>query len=58
MKIELIGEVKDQPDGSGIVELDIDEEGKMYLMQLGFEVVLMRGIEAMKKEKPHKVALL
>ena len=50
MKIELIGEVKDQPDGSGIVELDIDEEGKMYLMQLGFEVVLMRGIEAMKEE--------
>lgn len=50
MKIELIGDVKDQPDGSGIVELDIDEEGKMYLMQLGFEVVLMRGIEAMKEE--------
>jgi hypothetical protein len=50
MKIELIGEVKDQPDGSGIVELDIDEEGRMYLMQLGFEVVLMRGIEAMKEE--------
>ena len=50
MKIELIGEVKDQPDGSGIAELDIDEEGKMYLMQLGFEVVLMRGIEAMKEE--------
>ena len=49
MKIELIGEVKDQPDGSGIVELDIDEEGKMYLMQLGFEVVLMRGIESMKE---------
>lgn len=50
MKIELIGDVKDQQDGSGIVELDIDEEGKMYLMQLGFEVVLMRGIEAMKEE--------
>jgi len=50
MKIELIGEIKDHPDGSGIAELDIDEEGKMYLMQLGFEVVLMRGIEAMKEE--------
>ena len=50
MKIELIGDIKDQPDGSGIAELDIDEEGKMYLMQLGFEVVLMRGIEAMKEE--------
>jgi len=50
MKIELIGDIKDHPDGSGIVELDIDEEGRMYLMQLGFEVVLMRGIEAMKEE--------
>ena len=50
MKIELIGDIKDHPDGSGIAELDIDEEGKMYLMQLGFEVLLMRGIEAMKEE--------
>jgi hypothetical protein len=30
----------------------------MYLMQLGFEYLLLQGIEAMKKEKPHKVALL
>ena len=36
--------------GSGIAELDLDEEGKMYLMQLGFEVLLMRGIESMKEE--------
>jgi hypothetical protein len=50
MKIELIGDIKDHLDGSGIAELDIDEEGKMYLMQLGFEVLLMRGIEAMKEE--------
>lgn len=49
MKIELIGDIKDNSDGSGIAELDIDEEGKMYLMQLGFEVLLMRGIESMKK---------
>jgi hypothetical protein len=50
MKIELIRDIKDHPDGSGIAELNIDEEGKMYLMQLGFEVLLMRGIEAMKEE--------
>ena len=50
MKIELIGDIKDHPDGSGIAELDIDEEGKMYLMQLGFEVLLMRGIESMKED--------
>jgi hypothetical protein len=51
MKIELIGDLIDQPDGSGIAELDIDEEGKMYLMQLGFEYLLLQGIEAMQKEK-------
>jgi hypothetical protein len=51
MKIELIGDIKDHPDGSGIAELDIDEEGKMYLMQLGFEYLLLQSIEAMKKEK-------
>jgi hypothetical protein len=58
MKLELIGDLVDQPDGSAIAELDVDEEGKMYLMQLGFEYLLLQGIEAMKKEKPHKVALL
>ena len=50
MKIAMIGNIVDQEDGSGIVELDIDDEGRMYLMQLGFEVVLMRGIESMKEE--------
>ncbi len=51
MKIEVIGDIVDQPDGSGLCELDIDEEGKQYLMQLGFEVLLMRGIDAMKQDK-------
>ena len=51
MKIEIIGEVVDQPDGSGMVDLDIDEEGKQYLIQLGFEVLLLRGINAMKHDK-------
>jgi len=51
MKIELIGEVIDQPDGSGMVELECDEEGKQYLMQLGFEVLLLRGMDAMKHDK-------
>ena len=51
MKIELIGDIIDQPDGSGIAELDIDEDGKMYLMQLGFEQLLMRGLALAKREK-------
>jgi hypothetical protein len=55
MIIKLIGEVRDNPDGSGLCELDIDEEGKMYLIQLGFEVVLMRGMEVMKKEYEEKI---
>ena len=50
MKIELVGEVIEHPDGTGIVELDIDEEGKEYLMQLGFEELIKRGIKAMEKE--------
>lgn len=55
MIIKLIGDVKDNPDGSGTAELEIDEEGRQYLMQLGFEVVLMRGMEEMKKEYAHKL---
>jgi len=44
MKIEIIGEVKDNPDGSGTVDLELDEEGKRYLIQLGFETLLKRGL--------------
>ena len=51
MKIEMIGDIVDNPDGSGQVELDCDEEGKQYLMQLGFEVLLLRGIKAIKHDK-------
>ena len=51
MRIEIVGDVKDQPDGSGMVELDLDEEGTKYLLQLGFEVLLNRGMDAMKKDK-------
>jgi hypothetical protein len=51
MKIELIGDLIDQPDGSAIAELDVDEEGKQYLMQLGFERLILRGIDIAKKEK-------
>lgn len=51
MKIEMVGDIVDQPDGSGMVELDVDAEGAQYLMQLGFEVLLRRGMESMKHEK-------
>jgi hypothetical protein len=29
----------------------VDEEGKLYLMQLGFEALILRGIDIAKKEK-------
>lgn len=51
MKIELIGDLIDQPDGSAIAQLDVDEEGKMYLMQQGFEYLIIKGIGAIKKQK-------
>ena len=53
MKIELIGDLIDQPDGSAIAQLDVDEEGKMYLMQIGFEALILRGIETIKNGKQH-----
>jgi len=55
MKIEIIGEIVDQPDGSGLCELDIDEEGKQYLMQLGFEVLLLRGMDAMTEAEKNEL---
>jgi hypothetical protein len=51
MKIDVIGDIVDNPDGSGQVELDVDAEGAQYLMQLGFEVLLLRGIKAIKHDK-------
>ena len=51
MKIELIGDIIDQPDGSGIAQLDLDEEGKLYLMQKGLEYIILQGIDLAKKEK-------
>ena len=51
MKIDVIGDIVDNSDGSGSIELDVDAEGAQYLMQLGFEVLLLRGIKAIKHDK-------
>lgn len=51
MKIELIGDLIEQEDGSAIAELDMDDEGRMYLIQLGFEALIIRGLEIAKKQK-------
>ena len=55
MIIKLIGDLIEQEDGSAIAELDVDEEGKAYLMQLGFEALILRGIDIAKKEKENGV---
>lgn len=54
MKIQLIGDLIEQEDGSAIAELDLDEEGKLYLMQLGFETLILRGIYIAKKAKENQ----
>ena len=51
MKIDIIGDIVDNSDGSGSVELDVDAEGAQYLMQLGFEVLLKRGMDSMEHNK-------
>ena len=51
MKIALLGELIEKDDGSAIAELDVDNEGKLYLMQLGFEELLMRGMGITKAER-------
>lgn len=47
----MIGDLIEQEDGSAIAQLDLDDEGRMYLIQLGFETLILRGIETAKREK-------
>lgn len=50
MKIKLIGELIEQEDGSAIAQLDMDEEGKMYLIQRGFEALVLEGLSELKTD--------
>lgn len=52
MKLEVVGEVVEQEDGSAIIQLDVDDEAKMHMIQLGFEVMLMRSLD--KEDKMDK----
>jgi hypothetical protein len=56
MKLELMGDLIDQPDGSALAQLDMDEEGMMYLMQQGFEYIILKGIKAIKEEQQDGIA--
>ena len=50
MKIELINLIEEE-DGSGIMEVELDEEAKQFLIERGLNDVL---IEALKLYKPVK----
>lgn len=41
-------EIKEQKDGSAIVELDITEEEKNLLINVGFNTMLKKGITLME----------
>lgn len=50
MKIQLIGDLDEQDDGSALATLEVDNEGKLYLMQLGIESLINRYIEQDKND--------
>lgn len=47
MKLELIKFDED----TGICELDVDEEGKQMLMELGFNALLRKALETYENER-------
>lgn len=50
MKIDLIKLIENE-DGSADCELELDEAGKTYLIQLGFNTLLMKAIENHKTDE-------
>lgn len=47
MKIEIVS----MDEETGEVELDLDEEGQQYLIQLGFETLLMDKLAEIKNNE-------
>jgi hypothetical protein len=41
-------EIKEQEDGSAIVELDVTEDEKQMLMNIGFETMIRQGMNTME----------
>lgn len=50
MNIELLT-LTEQEDGSAICELELDNEAKVYLINLGFIELIKQGIEIEKADK-------
>ena len=49
MKIQ-VNIIKELPDGSAECELTMDKAGHKFIMQAGFEAVLLRAINERKRE--------
>ena len=47
MKIEVLK----FDEETGVVQLDVDKEGTQYLIELGFNAMLMRAIEEFTNER-------
>ena len=50
MKIDLIKLIENE-DGTADCELELDEAGKLYLIQLGFNALLTKAIENYKADE-------
>lgn len=50
MKIKMIS----MDEETGEVELDLDEEGQNYLIQLGFEALLMQTLAEIKDNEENR----
>jgi hypothetical protein len=50
MKIELLS-LTENEDGSADMEVELDEEAKTLLIQVGLETLLLRAIENYKESK-------
>jgi hypothetical protein len=50
MKIELLKLIENE-DGSADCELELDEEGKIYLINLGFIALINKAISIEKEEQ-------
>lgn len=44
MKIKVVGDVIENEDGSATVNLELDDEAKQRLIQVGFETLIMRDL--------------
>ncbi len=49
MRIELLNLIENE-DGSADIEVDVDEEAKKLLLQLGLETLILRAIDKYKEE--------